>query len=379
MNTKKLLLGTSALVAAAVVSAPSFAGSVGSEDSMSVTLGGEMRFQVVAVDQDVSAGNGRGYGFSVDETEIFVEASNTADNGMMYGVSIELNAGGGDGTNADEVWAFIDSPVWGRVEMGDQDDATDRMFVEGDNILVGRAGPDGDAADYIGFGTGRAISATGNTQTGDATKVIYFTPRFGGFQLGASLTPDTGEVSGQPATLDTDNDGDFENVIGLGANWEGKFDDVSVVLSLTGEFGDSETASGANTEGDLETIAVGGIVTFGAFGLGAGYVDFADFGLTQAAINAGADAGAYWSVGGSYKSGPYGVSLNYFQSSVSNAAGSGGDTDVDLISLDVAYTLAPGWDLSGTLYLADAVNINATAANVNQDATAFIITNQFNF
>ena len=342
---------------------------------MSVSLGGELRFYAGMVDQDVSAGRGRGYSLNVDEAEVFVEASNTADNGILYGVSFELNAGAADNTAADEAYAFIDSEVWGRLELGDNDDATDRMYVESDDALVGRLGPDGDAADYFNFGG--AIGATGNSVTGDATKAIYFTPRFGGFQAGASLTPDTGIASGTGGLLDTDNDGDFENVVGLGANWAGKYDEVGIVLSLTGEFGDSETATGAE-DGDLETISVGGKIDFAGFALGAGYVDFAEQGLTAAQTNAGADAGAYWTVGGSYKTGPWGVSVAWFDSSRSNA-GAISDTEVNMLSFDAAYDVAPGWQLAAALHLIEADNINATAVPVNNEGTVFLISNQFNF
>ncbi|MDA0785087.1 MAG: porin [Proteobacteria bacterium] len=378
MNKKSLWLSTSALVGAAMITTPVLAGQVGSKDSLSVTLGGEFRFQVGLVDQDVSAAAGRGYQFKVDESEVFVDASATADNGLKYGVSIELNAGGGDATAADEAWAFIDSADWGRIEMGDQDDATDRMFVESDDILVGRKGPDGDVADYIAFGTGGGIAATGNTVTGDATKVIYFTPRFAGFQLGGSLTPDTGETSGGAATADADNNGSFENVFGIGANYQGKFDDVSFVLSLNGEFGDSETATGAGTNGDVETISAGATINFAGFGLGVGYVDLAEQGQSAANMAAGADSGSYYTVGGSYKTGPWGVSLNWFESSKSNTTGIS-DTDIQIISLDVAYAVAPGWEINLSANTVSADNINATAVPVNNDGTVVIISNQFNF
>jgi len=378
MNKKTLWLSTSALVGAAMIATPAMAGQVGSKDALSVTLGGELRFQVGVVDQDVSNTAGRGYQFKVDESEIRIGAEATADNGLKYGVNIELNAGAADATSADEAYAFIDSTNWGRVELGDQDDATDRMYVESDDVLVGRAGPDGDVADFIAFGTGGGISATGNTVTGDATKVTYFTPRFAGFQVGGSLTPDTGQASGGGAVANSDANGDFENVLGIGANYEGKFDDVSFVLSLTGEFGDSETATGADTEGDLETIAVGATVNFAGFGLGAGYVDLAEQGQTAAAMAGGADSGSYYTIGGSYKTGPWGVSLNWFESSKSNTAGVS-DTDIQIISLDVAYAVAPGWEINLSANMAEADNINATAVPVNNDGTVVIISNQFDF
>ncbi|MEP4377826.1 MAG: porin [Alphaproteobacteria bacterium] len=378
MNKKSLWLSTSALVGAAMIATPSMAGQVGSKDALSVTLGGEFRFQVGFVDQDVSATAGRGYQFKVDESEINIGAAATADNGLKYGVNIELNAGAGDASAADEAWAFVDSDNWGRVEMGDQDDATDRIFVESDDVLVGRAGPDGDVADFIAFGTGGGVAATGNTSTGDATKLTYFTPRFAGFQLGGSLTPDSGETSGGPATADADNDGDFENVFGIGANYEGKFDDVSFVVSLTGEFGDSETAAGADTEGELETIAVGATVNFAGFGLGAGYVDFAEAGQTAAAMAGGADSGSYYTIGGSYTTGPWGVSLNWFESTKSNTTGIS-DTDIQIVSLDVAYAVAPGWEINVSANTVSADNINATAVAVNNDGSVLIISNQFDF
>jgi len=378
MKMKTLLLGTSALATALVIGTAAQAGTVGSKDAMSVTLGGEFRFYAGVADQDVSAGRGRGYSLNVDESEVWVEASNTADNGILYGVSIELNAGAADTSAADEAYAFIDSDVWGRLELGDNDDATDRMYVESDDALVGRLGPDGDATDFFQFGTGGGIAATGNSITGDATKAIYFTPRFGGFQAGASLTPDTGVASGTGGLLEADNNGSFENVIGLGANWEGKFDEVGIVLSLTGEFGDAETASGADNIGDVETISVGGKIDFAGFAFGAGYVDFAEASQTQAQQTAGADAGSYWTVGGSYTTGPWGVSLNWFESSKGNTTGVS-DTDIEIISLDAAYSVAPGWDLQAALHLIEADNINATAVPVNNEGTVFLISNQFTF
>ena len=377
MNTKKILLSTSALVGAAMLTTPSLAGEVGSGDAFSVTLGGELRFQVGFVDQDVSATRGRGYDFIVDESEIKIGASATADNGLEYGVNIELNAGAADGTAADEAWAFIDSDSWGRIEMGDKPDATDSMFVESDDVLVGRGGPDGDVTDFMTFGTGGGIAATGNTITGNATKLIYFTPRFAGFQLGGSLTPDSGAASGG-AVADSDADGDFENVWGIGANYEGNFDDVSFVLSLTGEFGEAETAAGAATLGEVETIAVGATVNFAGFGLGAGYVDLAEQSQTAAARAGGADAGSYYTVGGSYSTGPWGVSLNWFESSKGNTTGIS-DTDIQIISLDVAYTVAPGWEVNLSANTVSADNINATAVPVSNDGTVVILSNQFDF
>ena len=377
MTKKNFLLGSSSLATAVLIATAAQAGSVGSKDAMSVSLSGELRYHVGFIDQDVSSGRGRGYSLNVDESEIKIGAKNTADNGLNYGISIELNAGAGEGAS-DEAWAFVSSDSWGRIELGDNDDVTDRMYVESDDALVGRAGPDGDASDYFQFGTGGGIAATGNAISGDASKVTYFTPRIGGFQAGASLTPDTGSNSGTAGLTETDNDGDFENVVGLGINWDGSFDNIGLTLSLTGEFGDAETATGADSLGEVETISVGGMVSFEAFALGAGYVDLAEQNQTAAAQAGGADAGSYWTVGGSYTTGPWGISANWFESSKSNTTGIS-DTDIEILSFDASYSIVPGWDLAAALHLIEANNINATAVPVNNDGSVFLISNTFSF
>lgn len=372
---KKALLGGTAIAGLAILAVPAQAGTVGSGDNLSVTLSGEYRPTFVVTDQDITDGTGRGYRIYNDEGEVKIDAKNTAENGMTYGVHIEMNALATDTGAVDESNAYV-SGDWGRVEMGDQDDATDRMFVEAKSIMVGRAGFDGDFADdNFEFGSD-TISAAGNDETSDSTKVTYFTPRFNGFQLGVSLTPDDGANG---FSRDTDNDGNFENVWGLGANYEGKFDQVTVTLSLTGEFGTSETSTGADAEGELETISIGGSVEFGQFAFGAGYVDFAEKGISDANINLGEDAGEYWDVAVAYTNGPWGVSLGYFESEKSQPTGSGGDTKVEIIAIDGAYDVAPGWEAALSIGFIDATNINGTATEVDNEGTVVIFANNFKF
>jgi len=373
---KKTLLGTTILAGAIAIAVPATAGSVGSGDNMTVKLSGEYRFNVATYDQDITDGFGRGYAFKGDEAEIKISASNTADNGIKYGVAIELQTNTDDSSNADKAFAFLDGD-FGRIEMGDQDDVTDRMHLEGDSILVGRAGPDGDVADFFAFGSGGAISATGNDETSDATKISYFSPRFAGFQVGVSHTPDDGS-SGASFT-ETDNDGDYEKVWGFGANYTGDFGDLSVGVSATYEIGDSETSSGADTEGDLETISVGGTIEYAGFAFGVGYVDFQEKGQSQANIALGEDSGEYWNAGIAYRSGPWGVSASYFASEKSQPTGSGGDTTVDIVSLDGEYKVAPGWTTALSVNFVEADNIDGTATEVNNDGTVVILSNIFKF
>src|SRR3546814_17566952 len=134
---RQLVRGGTALagIAAAL---PASAGTVGSGDRMSIMIGGEYRFNIALIDQDVSAGFGRGYTFKIDEAEVKVNASNTADNGITYGVGLELNANTDDSSAAAEIFAFAERDAWGRIENADHADFVDRIHVEAFLDLVGR-------------------------------------------------------------------------------------------------------------------------------------------------------------------------------------------------------------------------------------------------
>jgi len=387
---KKTLLATTALVGASLLAAPANAGTVGSKDAMNVTLSGVFWFSAYMKEEDVSAANGRGYGFTVSESEVHVGASATADNGIKYGVTIELNGGAADGAAADEAYAFMSSDSWGRIELGDQDDATNRMQLGAWNATKGAGGPFGGLGDlntvFNGNGTD-TLQSRADWQvitTTDATKATYFSPRFSGFQIGASWTPDSGETSGGAATADSDADGDFENVLGLSANYVGKFDNVGVGLSVGWETGSDEAAGGAETE-DLDIWGIGGKVDVAGFTIGAHYRDYGDTFLTAAQTAAGADSGNQWSFGVGYQAGPWGVSAWYLQGEKDNTNTSpagAGETEIQRYGLGAGYAVAPGWQLRAELTFNNVDNAT-TAAGVggttDNDGKGFLLVNRFFF
>jgi len=388
---KKTLLATTAIVGATLLAAPANAGTVGSRDSYAVTLGGVFWFSAYVKDEDVSAANGRGYGFTVSESEVHVGASATADNGIKYGVNVELNAGAADGTAADEAWAFLASDAWGRVELGDQDDATNRMQLGAWNAVKGAGGPFGGLGDLntvfggVG-GNGDGFLARADWQvftTSDATKATYISPRFSGFQIGASWTPDSGAASGGSAVANSDANGSFENTLGLSANYVGNFDDVRVGVSVGWEHGTDENgATNAAEIEDLDIWGIGGNVSFAGFTVGAHYRDFGDTLLTGVQTAAGADAGDQWSVGVGYQAGPWGVSAWYLTGEMDNTNAAARTTELTRYGLGAGYAVAPGWALRAELTFLDhenartAVGVGGTTDN---DGKGFLLVNRFVF
>ncbi|MBE9558309.1 MAG: porin [Proteobacteria bacterium] len=315
--------------------------------------------------------------FGVDEAELQLNVSGTADNGLNYGFKIEINANTTDNTVVDEARLQL-SGGWGTLQMGDEDGAEDIMNYGGENLMGATGGFDGDQDDYLYRAGGGVISAshaswtsTDGTKffqielvgddasmnlaapsyasiagdTSDQTKVSYFSPRFSGFQVGASITP-------TPNNGDNfKEDGDWENHIGLGANYDNSFGDLRIRASAVYSTR-SNVAQGNGPDGitdlyeGVSAFSVGGIVGWGPFSLGANYTDNGDSGqpIVQDWV-AGAYATApietsYWNVAAGFETGPMYFSVGYFASTLE--FGPFDDSTYEHLALTADYTVAPG-------------------------------------
>ena len=216
------------------------------------------------------------------DNEVFINASGATESGILYGSQIELEVGSGDG-NVDN--AFVDevglyfSGSFGRIELGKEDGAEDVMGIGGEDAQAGTGGIDGDTANLTTFEV---------TDTGDSTKVSYFTPRIAGFQLGASFTPDDGDGV-------TDDGDDQENIVGLGGDWVGAIGPASLVVASTGILGKNE-GDGDN----LRSWEVGALLGFGGVSAGAKFGQETDF-----------NEGDFFNAGLKYGFGAANVSVGY--------------------------------------------------------------------
>ena len=387
---KKALLASTALVGAALLSAPVQAGTVGTGDNMNVKMSGFMWFQVHTLSEDNRAGYGRGYGFKIPETEVHLHADNTADNGIKYGFEVEMEVNTDAGNNADEMWGFFDGD-FGHIRIGDNDDATNTMLVGAYQTHKGLSGPFGGLAGLgpvFHLSTPAFLSRTDwqVVTSSDATKITYFSPRFSGFQVGASFTPDSG--SNGASFTEKDNNGNYEKMIGLGANYTNKFNDVGVSISGLWEHADSEvdTSTAPNTVGgtskkDLNVWYVGGKVDFAGFAVGANYTDYGHSNLTSSQRAAGADTGYVWQVGAGYGQGPWGIS-GWYSYGTDNPVSSSVDRKVTRWGIGAGYSVAPGWAIKADYNYLKHENIGgvqSSSSNPDNTAHAFILTNMFSF
>ncbi len=351
---KKGLLATTALIGAGVL----MAGTAGAAEAPEYKLGGGMNFQVYWADQNFQDTKGQDHGwyFGVDEAELALKVSGAADNGLKYGFKIEIQVNTDDGTVADEARIQL-SGNWGTVQLGDEDGAEDTMNYGGENLMGATGGFDGDFGD-IYISAPSAFAPTGPSiagDTSDATKVTYYSPRFSGFQVGASLTPTPNGGD------DFKEDGDWENHYGLGANYDNTFGSVRVRASAVY----STNTSNVTWIEDDAAFSVGGIVGFGPFSVAANYTDNSDSGMPT---GSGAET-SYWNAAGQYSAGSFTLAGGYFSGLIEN---SDGDTlEFTNISLTADYTVAPGLGAYAEINLIEEESDDGPSDD--QDATILIL------
>ena len=405
---KGLLAGTAMVGAIAVVG-----GTANAAEAPTWKLTGNANFQLYWVDQDANGteccnlpfswgdygignpptsaairGNGvfdtdatgvqdHDWYFGVDEAELQLNVSGTADNGLNYGFKIEINANTTDNTVVDEARLQF-SGGWGTLQMGDEDGAEDIMNYGGESLMGATGGFDGDQDDYLfrpaeGVTSNFVITNDGGNEiynfqaiggndvglaapsyatiagdTGDATKISYFSPRFSGFQVGASLTPTPNNGD------DFKADGDWENHYGIGANYDNSFGGLriraSVVYSAASNMATVGGWPDANADAfaDVSAWSVGGIVGWGPFSLGGNYTDNGDSGqpmvydwVNPGIITAPVET-SYWNVAAGFETGPIYFSAGYFASTLTYGMPGVDDSTYTHIALTADYTVAPG-------------------------------------
>ena len=230
---RKTLLATSALALAGAMAV----GSASAEDTLSVGLSGYMQQWVGVSDLDNNAaGNGGVSQYS--DSEFYVTGSLEADNGLTFAVRIELE-GNTHPDVIDESNASV-SGSFGRVILGSEDHTASSMHLAVQDVGVGLAC--GDPSFINGLTScarsgAKGLGTSGWLIGGDSQKIVYFTPRMSGVQLGLAYSPESVEDSGAGSPVNNDND-----AWSMGLNYQGEMGDTSVGISL-GHYQESQVGA----------------------------------------------------------------------------------------------------------------------------------------
>ncbi len=352
---KNLLLSSTAIVGAGVL----FTSAQPALADIELTISGQVEFGAVGATEDtlINGESSHSYGYFMD-SEINFNADGVTDSGLNYGAKVELEVDVANtfrsdgGNNADEVGLYF-SGGWGRIEVGRDDGAEDVMFVGGEDAQAGTGGIDGDTAN---------LTVVAIQDSGDSAKTTYFTPRLAGFQFGGSWTPDEGDNV-------TDQDGDFEQSIGVGANWVGGLGPVDLTLSGVGNFASREQdGAGGQTGDDKKNWAAGFLGEWGGLTFGAAY------GHLEGFVQNGDNDVDYYNVGVKYGWGPANVSVGYNHADLDTVS----NQDVIAISGDIG--LLPGVVLKADIsHNTDDPFQDDDDIGDSDDTTSGVLTVQLNY
>jgi len=220
---RKLLLTSSALVAAASISSYAVA-------DVSVTGGFEWKYVQQAADQTTKDGDS----FAQDN-EVVISFSNKTDSGLTIGGKFEMDVDAANATTDESVLTI--SGGFGTFRLG-QEDSMHESFGITEVDLIDEEGD--------GRFTGNTIASNAGEQgSTDGNKIGYVTPSMGGFKAGISV-----EDSGANATTD---------MTAMGASYSMPLANGSLTVKYN-----QSTLDGAT---DTDTTNMGAQFTLGAMSL----------------------------------------------------------------------------------------------------------------
>jgi len=164
---RKLLLGTTALAAAATLSANALA---------DVSISGSTEWKYTSLSSNIAASDGTS---TATDSEIAFKFSNKTDSGLTIGWTVELQADDGDSV-IDESSLSI-SGGFGKVVLGGNDSVGDGFNIDGLDI------PTEEGGSLVASATIMTSSAM-TPASGDDSKISYYLPAMGGLTMGVSHT-----------------------------------------------------------------------------------------------------------------------------------------------------------------------------------------------
>ena len=166
---RKLLLGTTALAAAAALSANAALADI--------SISGYYEWKYQSTSSDITANDGTTFG---SDSEIAFKFSNKTDSGLDLGLTVEMYSDGGD-TTIDESSLSI-AGGFGKLVLGQNDGVGDNYGVASTDLPAEEI--------YAGVGSDNdmnIVNADINGLSSDSNKISYHLPAMGGLTAGVSF------------------------------------------------------------------------------------------------------------------------------------------------------------------------------------------------
>ncbi|ALG70074.1 hypothetical protein VY88_09590 [Azospirillum thiophilum] len=327
----------SLIIGGAAVALAAGCGTASAQSKFDILLGGDAYFQGAYVDQDNDSGL-RTTEFA-NRFRLTLTPTAKADNGLEYGARLRLRsvtaAGGSRTTDNDRAFIFVNG-TFGTVQAGTINGLADEYGIIGPNVEGIEASPD---AQYINYyvnaaGAPYVLGSLRTLESGDASsKIIYLTPSFAGFQVGAAYTPTYG--SSNTDVNRRKNSTAYRDMGEVQATYKAEFGGVGVEASAAYQF--AKAASGLE---DLSSVHVGANVSYANFKVGGSYAFSGDSGYATGTT--GVDDQQIWIVGANYTMGPVILAATYTDAQGIDSNFAGLNSRAHVWQAGVTYTVAPG-------------------------------------
>ncbi|AVM75654.1 porin [Magnetospirillum gryphiswaldense] len=372
---KKILIASTALVAAGMITA----GSASASEKIKLNLGGYSKWWVVGAWQDDSfeaATNtgtaGQGNANSVDvkgDNEIWFSGSTKLDNGLEVGINIELEAGGntdsaGGGDQIDKSYVYV-AGGFGKVIVGTESNGTVLMHTMAPDA-AGNTGADGILTGGLAIARPSNVTAKVTTEIdtdAEADKITYVAPSFYGFTVGGSYVPNTAEDNQNVFNGTTTQTGSAANEIyGVAAMYAGTIVGVGVKASAGWVNYDVAQSTDRSNE-----YAFGTQLSYAGFTLGGSYrmVRENASGGVNSVANGNNASGDTWDIGLMYETGPWAVGAFYLNSTSNGVIATQGEDEFTVYQVSGKYNMGAGVDLLATIGHAEYDDELAKASNAD--------------
>ncbi|SDE18559.1 outer membrane protein OmpU [Rhodospira trueperi] len=365
---KKILFGTTALIAAGAFAATA------SADPISLSIGGKQEMFFGAGDVNDNAGETWASTGMATDTELYFSGETTLDNGITVRAVIQLEAEDSADRNADEQYITL-SGGFGALQVGQKEGYAAQMqyatpgaggVIDWDEIDDGWA-PFGFVPGYY---------------DDDDLSVSYVTPSFFGFSLAGTYAPDSSNNDDSAFQDWNDTGSDYKDLLSVGAAFDNEFSGVGIHADVTYQYqfgtttrealidlsagqvtdlttqlgiadpGQAVEVNATSNNADRSLLRGGLALSYMGFEVGGHYghwyVDGANNDMEG------------WGVGAGYTNGPYGVAFNY-RGGYQDAAN---DVHQDGFMFSGNYILAPGIDLGAAVFHANQEVDNAADREV---------------
>ncbi|MBC7952809.1 MAG: porin [Rhodospirillaceae bacterium] len=367
---KKVLIASTALVAATLISA----GAASASEKIKLELGGYSKWWVVGAWQDSAfQANANTNGTQADynsvdikgDNEIFFGGSTTLDNGLKVGINVELEAGGTTDNTADTIdksFVFVEGG-FGKFIIGTEANGTALLHVMAPDA-AGNTDSDGILTGGLAIVKPDAVVSQVSTSIdtdSDAEKITYVSPTFYGLTVGGSYIPNSSQDNRGATNIRTQTAGE---IFGVGALYAKSFGGVDLKVSggfVTYDLNQVNVAAPQPKDG-VQEYSTGAQLAYAGFTVGGSYRQInSDSGAAGALAS-----GNVWDAGIQYASGPYAVSFIYFESKSDGTVTTAGDDTATIYQVSGKYSMGPGVDVLATVGHAEYEDETGLARNENK-------------